>query len=209
MVWRRRRRSTVKDQNADDPPSSAKPRKIPHNLGRWIVMCMLVWMLMRMLMRMLMLMCMLMWKLMVNDIKKKGKIPKSSLSKMNYINVLFSRVHVSLQPAMPVRWMVGWLIMLCLFGDYWWFLPHCSCQNTLLVFNITAPAHPHATWIAVYPALLILWNAAYLSECVCIQYYLYLRRDEQFRASWSRHWHHELRWGQKVACSPKRCCKQL
>ena len=29
---------------------------------------------------------------------------------------------------------------------------HCSCPNDQLT-SITAPAHPHATWVAVYPAL--------------------------------------------------------
>ena len=30
--------------------------------------------------------------------------------------------------------------------------PHCSCPNGLVTSN-TAPAYPHATWGAVYPAL--------------------------------------------------------
>ena len=30
--------------------------------------------------------------------------------------------------------------------------PHCSCPNDLVTSN-TAPAHPHATGVAVYPAL--------------------------------------------------------
>ena len=34
------------------------------------------------------------------------------------------------------------------------FGPHCSCPNGLVTSNM-APAHPHATSVAVYPALLI------------------------------------------------------
>ena len=30
--------------------------------------------------------------------------------------------------------------------------PHCSCPNDGEALNM-APAHPHATWVAVYPAL--------------------------------------------------------
>ena len=36
------------------------------------------------------------------------------------------------------------------FYDLW---PHCSCPNDGVASN-TAPAHPHATWVAVYRALL-------------------------------------------------------
>ena len=32
------------------------------------------------------------------------------------------------------------------------FRPHCSCPNGLVISNM-APAHPHATSVAVYPAL--------------------------------------------------------
>ena len=31
--------------------------------------------------------------------------------------------------------------------------PYCSCPNDGVASNM-APAHPHATWVAVYPALL-------------------------------------------------------
>ena len=34
------------------------------------------------------------------------------------------------------------------------FLPDCSCPNDGVASNM-APAHPHATWVAVYPALLL------------------------------------------------------
>ena len=39
-------------------------------------------------------------------------------------------------------------------GDFWL---HCSCPNDLGT-SITAPAHPHATGVAVYPALFDCWG---------------------------------------------------
>ena len=36
------------------------------------------------------------------------------------------------------------------------FGPYCSSPNGLVISNM-APAHPHATWIAVYPALLFFF----------------------------------------------------
>ena len=39
-----------------------------------------------------------------------------------------------------------------LFLGFCGFWPHCSCPNDL-VTSISAPAHPHATGVAVYPAL--------------------------------------------------------
>ena len=35
------------------------------------------------------------------------------------------------------------------------FGPHCSYPNGLVTSNM-APAHPHATWVAVYPALFLV-----------------------------------------------------
>ena len=40
-----------------------------------------------------------------------------------------------------------------IFLGFWGFWHHCSCPNDL-VTSITAPAHLHATGVAVYPALL-------------------------------------------------------
>ena len=33
------------------------------------------------------------------------------------------------------------------------FCAHCSVPNSLLTFSICAPAHPHVTGVAVFPAL--------------------------------------------------------
>ena len=43
-----------------------------------------------------------------------------------------------------------------LFWDFCGFWPHCSCPNDL-VTSIEAPAHSHATGVAVYPALLVVF----------------------------------------------------
>ena len=46
--------------------------------------------------------------------------------------------------------MVCWSVTFYFFYDF--FLPHYSCQSGLVTSNL-APAHPHATWFAVHPAL--------------------------------------------------------
>ena len=48
-----------------------------------------------------------------------------------------------------VRWSVRHTLLVFGFCSFW---PHCSCPNNL-VTSIMAPAHPHATSVAVYPAL--------------------------------------------------------
>ena len=42
---------------------------------------------------------------------------------------------------------------------------YCSCPNALVTFSSTAPAHPHATRVAVYPAL-FFFHVGVLSEAV-------------------------------------------
>ena len=42
------------------------------------------------------------------------------------------------------------------FWRFWAFWAHCSCPNAPVTFYTTAPAHPHATRVAVYPALLFI-----------------------------------------------------
>ena len=67
---------------------------------------------------------------------------------------IFSRMHATLQPALSVGRFVGWLVgrSVTLYFFYDFFLPHCSCPNGLVTSNM-APAHPHATSVAVYTAL--------------------------------------------------------
>ena len=43
-----------------------------------------------------------------------------------------------------------------LFLGFCGFWPHCSCPNDG-VTSIMAPAHPHATRVALYPALFLFW----------------------------------------------------
>ena len=60
-------------------------------------------------------------------------------------------------------WLVGWLvswsvsrsvILYFFLWFYFFFLPHCSFPNGLVTSNM-APAHPHATSGAMYPALFL------------------------------------------------------
>ena len=67
--------------------------------------------------------------------------------------------YTTLNPAMSVRRsvrrLVGRLVPFLLFWRFWAFLAYGSCPDALVTFSSTAPAHPHATWVAVYPALFI------------------------------------------------------
>ena len=67
--------------------------------------------------------------------------------------------YATLHPALSVRPSVGPSVgpsvrHTLLFLGFWDFWLHCSCPNDL-VTSIMAPAHPHPTGVAVYPALLI------------------------------------------------------
>ena len=77
------------------------------------------------------------------------------------ICAVFSRVHATLQPALSVRRLVGLSVGLSRFTFFYDFIlwPHCSCPNGLVTSNM-APAHPHATSVAVYPALLKFCQSA-------------------------------------------------
>ena len=58
--------------------------------------------------------------------------------------------YATLHPALSVCQSVGPSVTLYFLG----FWPHCSCPNDL-VTSITAPAHPHATRVAMYPSLFV------------------------------------------------------
>ena len=62
----------------------------------------------------------------------------------------FIRVHAALQPALSVRPSVGHTLLFFMILFLW---PHCTCPHGLMTSDM-APAHPHATSVAVYPALL-------------------------------------------------------
>ena len=52
--------------------------------------------------------------------------------------------------------------------------PHCSCPRCLVTSDM-APAHPHPTSVAVYPALLSFMSASlFFRVCLCIHLYLSL-----------------------------------
>ena len=85
----------------------------------------------------------------------------------------------TLHPAMSVGWLVGWLVgqsigrsvPFLLFQGFWAFWAYSSCQDTLVTFSSTAPAHPHSTRVAVYPALFFLSSPYGL---IYISYILFL-----------------------------------
>ena len=52
-----------------------------------------------------------------------------------------------------VGWSVGRSVFFLLFWRIWAFYAYGSCPDSLVTFSSTAPAHPHATGVAVYPAL--------------------------------------------------------
>ena len=55
-----------------------------------------------------------------------------------------------------IDWSVGRSVPLILFWRFWAFWAYCSCQDALVSFSSTAPAHPHATRVAVYPTLFMV-----------------------------------------------------
>ena len=57
---------------------------------------------------------------------------------------------------------------LCFCGRFWRFLHYCSCPNAWEVVFITAPAHPHATLVAVYPALF-----SFVMFCLFVYLFVY------------------------------------
>ena len=79
---------------------------------------------------------------------------------MSSTNIKFSvACYMTLHPALLVGLFVcrlvrllvhHTLLFLFVFCSLW---PHCSCPSDQVTLN-TAPAHPHGTGLAVYPALL-------------------------------------------------------
>ena len=55
-----------------------------------------------------------------------------------------------------IRRLVGWLVPILLFLAFLSFLS--SLLNTQVTSSITAPAHPHASGVAVYPAFFLVRN---------------------------------------------------
>ena len=72
--------------------------------------------------------------------------------RIRHPTISFSRVHVTLHPALSVHWSVGWLVgrsVTLLFFMIFFLWPHCSCPNGLVTSNM-APAHPHATSVLFF-----------------------------------------------------------
>ena len=74
---------------------------------------------------------------------------------------VFSRVHATLYVTMLVGQSVGRLVGRLvgrsvgrLVGSLFTFWAYGSCPDAPVTFSSTAPAHPHAARVAVYPALL-------------------------------------------------------
>ena len=67
------------------------------------------------------------------------------------LSYLFIRVHATLQPALSVCLSVRLSVPLSFFSAYGRFWSYCSCPIARLVYFFTAPAHPHATCITVWP----------------------------------------------------------
>ena len=112
------------------------------------------------------------------------------------------------------------------------FWPHCSCPNGLVTSNM-APAHPHATGVAVYPALFFklpgaiqmlktdLWekvshmvtrNSHYVSEVenvvqsACDAYYS-VRHLTQARVKWMTEHQMHFWWRDFLQIINLDCCK--
>ena len=90
--------------------------------------------------------------------------PSRSHHPQEFTVLLFSRVLRDSTPRFVgplVRWSVHHIILFWVFSNLW---PLCSCPNDEVTSNI-APAHPHATGVAVYLALLnCQW---FLHYCSC------------------------------------------
>ena len=78
--------------------------------------------------------------------------------------IFFSRVLRDSAPRLVnplVRRSVHHTLLFLDFRSLW---PHCSCPSDQVTSNM-APAHPHATGVAVYPALLIFNYTRTRAEC--------------------------------------------
>ena len=69
--------------------------------------------------------------------------------------------YATLHPAMSVSWSVSLLVgrsvgPIFTFSAFWAFWACGSCPDALVTFSSTAPAYPHATRVAVYPALFLV-----------------------------------------------------
>ena len=82
---------------------------------------------------------------------------------------IFSRVlrdstprYVGLLVGWLVGRLVGRLVPFLLFRRFWAFWAYGSCPDALVTFSSTAPAHLHATRVAVYPAFIKLMEGFFI-----------------------------------------------
>ena len=117
---------------------------------------------------------------------------------LTFLVACYATQHPAMSVGRSVGRSVSWLVPFLLFWRFWAFWAYCSCPNALVTFSSTAPAHPHATGVAVYPALFTIPvylffmhktdSIAYLShedDAVTLRQLEVLRNDplEQFSAA--------------------------
>ena len=81
--------------------------------------------------------------------------------KLAHPTYIFSRVLRDSTPRYvgpSVGRLVGLSVPFLLFRRFWAFWAHSSCPDDPVTFSSTAPAHPHATRVAVYPALFLSFS---------------------------------------------------
>ena len=87
--------------------------------------------------------------LQTNDIAETDPFCREKKSDKNLLWKFLVARYATLHPVMSVRRSVPFLLFWC----FWAFWEYGSCPDALVTFSSTAPAHPHATRVAVYPAL--------------------------------------------------------
>ena len=87
--------------------------------------------------------------------KKKRRKKEEGISFVPVLVACYATLHPALSVRLSVRPYVGPSVRhTLLFRRLWFFWLYCSCPNAQLTSNM-APAHPHATGVAVYPALFL------------------------------------------------------
>ena len=79
---------------------------------------------------------------------------------------------------------------LAFIGVCWRFLHYCSCPIAQIAFFITAPAHPHATSVAVYTALFYPSSPTHSSSPLCSHFcifFLFILTVVLVVVGWQRH----------------------
>ena len=93
-----------------------------------------------------------------SEVGRNGLPVEIHPNKIHFFLQFFVACYATLHPTLSVRRSVGPSVhpSICHTSLFWGFCslwPHCSCPSNQVTSN-TAPAHLHATGVAVYPALL-------------------------------------------------------